>query len=283
MRTRKGVDPVAALLSLDGSARRHELYEHGVRRPSLDAAVAQNRVAHPSWGTYSLPERTADIHAIAARNSATIACASAAKLQGLWLWTDPQQPHLLVDHGRGIAGCVAHRGRRSGAVTNVYDTVVQCIRCLPPFEALVVAESSVVHGHLTVEQLQSAFEGKGALRARTLLARIDARAMSPLETAARVVLADAGFGVVPQWRARGIGRIDLGVWDPVVGGGVMVGVELDGFAFHSDRVAFSEDRRRHNAAALAGITVLRFTADDLREHPDSVVACVREALVLRAR
>ncbi len=41
---------------------------------------------------------------------------------------------------------------------------------------------------------------------------------------------------------------------------------------------FVHDRRRQNALVLAGWTVLRFTPDDLRSHPEALVAQVRAAL-----
>jgi len=58
-------------------------------------------------------------------------------------------------------------------------------------------------------------------------------------------------------------------------------VEVDGFAFHSDPEAFSRDRRKQNAIALAGYQVLRFTWLDLTEYPDRVIAEVKAAISAR--
>ncbi len=57
-------------------------------------------------------------------------------------------------------------------------------------------------------------------------------------------------------------------------------VEADGFAFHSDRHSFIQDRRRQNRLLLAGWRVLRFTWDDLTTRPQEVVAEVKAALAL---
>ena len=57
-------------------------------------------------------------------------------------------------------------------------------------------------------------------------------------------------------------------------------VEIDGFAYHSDRTAFQDDRRRQNALVNAGWRVLRFTTADLLLRPDKVIAEVRAALRL---
>ena len=53
--------------------------------------------------------------------------------------------------------------------------------------------------------------------------------------------------------------------------GVMVAVEIDGWAFHSDRDAFQRDRTRQNVLSQSW-TVLRYTWADLTERPEHVVA-----------
>ena len=59
-----------------------------------------------------------------------------------------------------------------------------------------------------------------------------------------------------------------------------VAIELDGFAAHSGPERFVADRRRQNALALAGWTILRFTHPDLRDRPSWVVSEIRSALGL---
>ncbi len=49
-------------------------------------------------------------------------------------------------------------------------------------------------------------------------------------------------------------------------------IELDGYRFHSDPEAFARDRNRQNRLLLAGYRILRYTAKDLRQNPDRVVA-----------
>ena len=55
-------------------------------------------------------------------------------------------------------------------------------------------------------------------------------------------------------------------------------VETDGFAFHSDRRQYRDDRRRTNALTVAGWTVLRFTWEDVLAYPQYVIDSVRAAL-----
>ncbi|MGB3169556.1 MAG: DUF559 domain-containing protein [Rhodococcus sp. (in: high G+C Gram-positive bacteria)] len=51
----------------------------------------------------------------------------------------------------------------------------------------------------------------------------------------------------------------------------MVAVEIDGWAFHSDRDTFQRDRSRQNVLSQSW-TVLRYTWADLTERPERVVA-----------
>ncbi|MEV7481972.1 DEAD/DEAH box helicase family protein [Streptomyces halstedii] len=50
----------------------------------------------------------------------------------------------------------------------------------------------------------------------------------------------------------------------IAGEALQLAVELDGFAFHSDRAAFTYDRLRQNDLAASGLTVLRFSYDAVR-------------------
>jgi hypothetical protein len=49
-------------------------------------------------------------------------------------------------------------------------------------------------------------------------------------------------------------------------------IELDGYRYHSDPETFVRDRNRQNRLLLAGYRVLRYTARDLRQTPERVVA-----------
>lgn len=99
-----------------------------------------------------------------------------------------------------------------------------------------------------------------------------------LESLCRVLLLNAGLGppqtqlVVRDRTGKWIGRVDFAWAD------ARLVVEADGFAFHADRKSYRADRRRGNALVLAGWRVLRFSWEDVMEHPDEVVAAVRQAL-----
>ena len=48
-------------------------------------------------------------------------------------------------------------------------------------------------------------------------------------------------------------------------------IELDGYRWHSDPMAFRRDRQRRRRLSALGWTVLEFTWEDLNEHPETVV------------
>ncbi|MFJ2779427.1 endonuclease domain-containing protein [Kitasatospora sp. NPDC087315] len=67
--------------------------------------------------------------------------------------------------------------------------------------------------------------------------------------------------------------------DYLIAGDVLrVAVELDGFAFHSDRGAFTYDRMRQNDLAATGLTVLRFSYDAVRTDTARCVAQLQAML-----
>jgi very-short-patch-repair endonuclease len=55
-------------------------------------------------------------------------------------------------------------------------------------------------------------------------------------------------------------------------------VELDGYAFHFTRAAHQRDRDKANALTAAGITVLRFTHDDVKRRPHRTAARIAALL-----
>ena len=74
----------------------------------------------------------------------------------------------------------------------------------------------------------------------------------------------------------------LGYQHPIKGGAyrldfayepVMLGIELDGYTYHSDRDAFTKDRQRQREIEAMGWSIIRFSGDELRQ---DIAGCVRE-------
>lgn len=159
--------------------------------------------------------------------------------------------------------------------------VADLLRALPLTEAVVVGDAVQRAGLLTRDDVATELDAHRGLRgvreARRALLLTDARAESPPESRVRVLLVLAGMHPVPQHEvrdARGcfIARVDLAVPS------AQVAVEYDGREVHQRSDVFVHDRRRQNALLAAGWTVLRYTAQDLRERPDAVVAEVLAAV-----
>ncbi|MGH8875223.1 MAG: endonuclease domain-containing protein, partial [Acidimicrobiia bacterium] len=74
------------------------------------------------------------------------------------------------------------------------------------------------------------------------------------------------------WRDTRDGRVDL------VYPHARLIIELDGRRWHTQAEAFEMDRRRDNLAQLAGWRVLRFTWQQLKNHPEEFIAVVAQAL-----
>jgi very-short-patch-repair endonuclease len=57
-----------------------------------------------------------------------------------------------------------------------------------------------------------------------------------------------------------------------------VAIEVDGYAYHSDRRQFQRDRERQNDLVAAGWRIIRVTWHDLTRQPDRVVRRITEML-----
>jgi hypothetical protein len=124
---------------------------------------------------------------------------------------------------------------------------------------------------------------RGARRARELLPLLDERSESPMESAVRLLLLDAGLprpevnANVYDRNGNFLARADL------LFRAARVIVEYDGDHHRTDRQQFAHDVRRLSQLSAAGYIVLRFTASDVFLRPDYVVATVRSALATASR
>ena len=55
-------------------------------------------------------------------------------------------------------------------------------------------------------------------------------------------------------------------------------VEVDGYTYHSDPVAFERDRLRDAELQASGYRVMRVTRRQVRDTPEAVIARIRRAL-----
>jgi very-short-patch-repair endonuclease len=117
----------------------------------------------------------------------------------------------------------------------------------------------------------------GSPRARRLLHAASSGARSEAERILVKLLREAG---ITGWKTNyPIGPYKGDAAFPVP----KIVIEVDGWAFHSDREVFQTDRKRQNHLTLMGWQVLRFTWLDLAEYPQRVVAQIRAAIAARLR
>jgi very-short-patch-repair endonuclease len=264
------MDPVTALDRRMGASWWRALMRAGVTDGDLRGAVRRGRVLSLGGGTYALPGATPDA-VVAARLRGRLTCSSAAKHHGLDLLTDPLVPHVVVprNHAVDTTDAVAHRAAvpGTGPVVPVLHALVAVLRCLDTVDAVVVVDSALRQGVARLRSLDARLRGPGSVEARRRLGMADARSGSVIETVARLALRQAGLPVECQVLIQGVGRVDL-----VVDGWLVV--ELDGFAYHSDRDRYRTDRRRTNGLVARGYRVLRFSYEDVMCHLADVVALV---------
>jgi hypothetical protein len=167
-------------------------------------------------------------------------------------------------------------------VTTVARTVADLARTLPFMDAVVVADSALNQEKATKpELLQALGQGKGwpgVRQARRALEFADERAESPLESAARVVFAEAGLEppelqvTIHGEQAPFAARVDF-LWRAQ-----KVTAEADGLVKYNDRKDLLDERERDHQLREAGYTTVHFTWRELFQTPEAVIARLRTAL-----
>ncbi|MEO6714819.1 MAG: hypothetical protein ABIM89_15525 [Mycobacteriales bacterium] len=176
-------------------------------------------------------------------------------------------------------------------LTNPLRTVVDCARFSDRLTAVCLLESAARQGVVSLDEVAARLlemtRAPHVRRAREALRLVDVRSESPLETAVRLPLLDAGLPY-PElqlpFRCGGIsGRVDIAYPIELLGGrrgGRYVGlaIEADGREWHVGDEVFHHDRRRQTALEEAGWLVRRFTDRHARRSPAYVVETTRRAI-----
>jgi very-short-patch-repair endonuclease len=236
-------------------------------------------------------ERWARIHALrrSLPNEAVFACSTAAWIHGLDVsWSEIVEIALpKASSRRSRTGLIVRRlsleprdsvQMKGVSVTTLHRTLRDLCLLASPLEALIAIDSALFKRKTTKAKLLAdplATKGRrGAARFRKI-AESAAPAESPMETRLRHLLLTAGLPA-PEVQAelrdaqnRLLGRADLFYRD------ARLVIEYDG-ANHRDRLV--SDDQRQNLIMDAGYRILRFTATDVYNRPDAVVALVRGSL-----
>ena len=169
------------------------------------------------------------------------------------------------------------------AVTTPLRTAFDCLRWLRHPEGVVVADALAHAGLVSVDELASYFASKKRLRnlriGERLLALVEPKSESPMESRLRLLLLDGGLPrPEAQWNVYTstgafVGRLDLAYPE------LRVAVEYDG-AFHWEQRR-QDDRRRAALRAL-GWVIHVYSSEDVYQRPLAIIAEVRRSLRERA-
>ncbi|HEY3544871.1 MAG TPA: DUF559 domain-containing protein [Propionicimonas sp.] len=271
---------VSRLVQHGGAARRAFLVRRRADAYRLGDAVGDGLVRQVGRGVFALPGAPQEVVA-AVVHSARLGCLSTLSRAGIAVLRPPAVPHLSVgrERGRRPSGLrdrfpvVIHRERAEpdGPWTvSVAAALARVLLCRPGVEALVSVDSALNRRCVTLDGIRAALPDDAPF-ASLALDLADSASRSPLETVARLALVSQGLAVRAGVVVPLVGEVDLVVEDRIV-------IELDGYAYHSDRAAFEEDRRRDRELVLQGYTVLRFTAREVLHETARIVATVRAVL-----
>ena len=164
-------------------------------------------------------------------------------------------------------------------MTTALRTLVDLATSWPLVDAVAATDHALHTGLVSLQALEGrarAARGPRSLNVRRVVALCDPAAESPPESALRVAIHLGGLPLpcsqLVITTPIGELRVDF-AWllQHLI-------VEVDGFAYHSDRAAYRRDRERSNALQLLGWRVLRFTWEQIVGRPDWVVAQIAAAL-----
>lgn len=261
-------------------------------RQQLDVQVRKGGLVRVWRGVYSSTEpdllmrlRALDIliggHAVACMHTA-------ADLYGFGV--DSSEAVHVLDPGfrlRPTAGLVVHQ--RKGAALQIISsrrttspdwTAVEVARTLRRPRALATLDAAVKSRWCTPLGLAEAVDlqrgRRGIVSVRGLLAYVDGRAESAMESEARLAMLDYGLPRPElQHLIRGHGevwRVDF-AWPEA-----RVAAEYESVAWHAGRAAMERDKKRHAGIQEAGWTLIPIIADDVRRTPDLMCGRIRTHL-----
>lgn len=300
--------------SRQGLATPALLRAEGVKRSALSRAVARGDVVQVHRGVYgaaplapwpvfgvthrgAAPELVQHVRAVllALGESATVGARTAACLRGWGLLVEPQGVvDVVVPRGRHtvrVARVRALQRRRVQRerwvehgealwISTAVATVLDCCRVLPHEEAVVVCDSALRSGQVSLAQLRAATDRlpgvRDARRIRRVLLECDPESGSVLESVLRVRMSSAAIsGFSTQRRiVDAVGRYVVRV-DFCFERQRLV-VETDGARWHQEAV---RDQSIDNRLAAAGWRVLRFSWSQVVHDPSVVLDLIRAALL----
>lgn len=235
-----------------------QLREEHSRR-DIESLVSAGRIVRA--GRWLVTPDESDAVVLPLRAGCRPTCATAARHHGLWTPRSSRIHAYRPRTPRLSGGLLAHgwedRWVEEDPVASPGLLLRHALRCLSPVEVAILADSAV---HLEkVHEADVAALRRGApRRVARVLARVDGRAESGTESRVRLLFALKGVEVEPQVVIDGVGRVDLRVGRSWI-------IECDSRKHHTDKQAYTRDRRRDKGARLLGYLTTRLTHEDVEE------------------
>lgn len=284
-----------------GVFTRDEALALGMTETTLRRRVAEGVFVRLRPGVLALPgapdPHILDLQTACRKLGAVVSHQSAAYIHDLDR-SRHVKPTVSVERNRtkDLAGVTVHQ---LNDVKASHIAEVDGLRVTSPERTIIDLAAVISERHLTriidnglaarvidLDRLQELFaelgrRGKpGTAVLRGLLEARGADYVAPdSELERQLVLLIEGAGLPPpvrQFRAPWLrpinGRVDLAYPDS------RLLIEGDSRRWHMLAEAFETDRLRDNAAQLAGWRILRFTWDEITDHPERVVSTIRRAL-----
>lgn len=279
-----------------GVVARRQLLAAGVSNSAVGRLLASGWLTRVHAGVYAVAGRPLAMHGrwmaavLAGGRNALLSHTSAGAMWGI---VEPiaGPVHVTVRGGRrrrrGIMfhrACVLDGARTTRdriPLTAPSRTLIDLATALSPGRLAHAIERADHHQLLDIPELTRLCEAssgrKGTGRLSSLLAHHRPLPETRSELERRFLRLCRGAGLPQPAVNVPVGGIEVDFLWP----GARVVVELDGYAFHSDRAAFERDRERDARLQLAGYRVLRVTHRRLVEEPDAVITEVAALLRLR--
>lgn len=250
-----------------GVVSRAELELQGLDGNGIAELVSAGELRHLSHGWYAWRGAEESV-AIAASSHTRLGCLSAAKLHGLWIPPEPGPTlHVVANHwesaskikqavsGLGNSRTVAQVHRAAGdkrqLVVAAEDAVEQVARFHDSETALVVMESALNLGMMTMSGIQMMLERIPESRARKLgCAAFGSQSGS--ETRVAHFMRKRGVKVVQQFSPIAGRFADMLIGESWI-------LECDSVAHHMGRVEFENDRHRDLLFRSLGYEVTRLS------------------------
>ncbi|GAA4741054.1 hypothetical protein [Gordonia alkaliphila] len=208
--------------------------------------------------------------AAAVAEGGVLSCVSALQRYGFWV--PPGYPEQHVRSGRwSTHATTSCRGFSAipAAVTAVDSIAValECAaHCMTAEDWIAVSDSVQNQLGLSAEALRSEM-GPLPQYVQALFDKTDGRSQSGTESITRVRLRALGFHVVVQPQVTDLARADLRIGQLII--------ECDSRQYHTDAVAYQNDRTRDRKSTVGGWLTFRLTWDDILYGWDEVIQDIR--------